>query len=239
MSELVIREVAPDLWTFSCPFTVFGLIAAGGRSIAIKLSSGDVWLLASTPLDEETKTKIDSIGPVKWIIAAGELHHLYLKEYKQAYPGAKLIGVKELVEKKAQEGLTFDGVYESEEYPTFGYEAEILPCYFSAAEKKEIVWCHVASKTAIVADMLFNLPATEQYSKSKQSSKVPLLGSLNPTTFMHRLYVGKNTTDAKMMAQHAKKVDSWDFTRVIPCHGDVFEGNGKEMWRLAFKKLLA
>ncbi|TFK97894.1 hypothetical protein BDV98DRAFT_573592 [Pterulicium gracile] len=238
MSELVIREVAKDLWTFSVPFTVFGLIAAGGRSIAIRHSSGGVWVLASTPLCEDQKAKIAEIGEVRWIVAGGELHHLYLKEWKAAYPSATLVGLKELVEKKGQEGVKFDAVFESEEYPKLGYEDEILACYFSGAEKKEIVWCHTPTKTAIVADMLFNLPANEQYSKSKQSAKLFLLGALNPTTMMHRLYVGKNTPNPEVMKKHVKIVDSWDFTRVIPLHGDVFEGNGKEMWRLAFQKLL-
>ena len=47
------------------PFTRFGILPLGGRSTAIKLSSGDVWVLASTPLDEPTKTKLDELGPVK------------------------------------------------------------------------------------------------------------------------------------------------------------------------------
>lgn len=37
----------------------------GGRSTAIKLGSGDVWVLASTPLTSETKQAIDAMGPVK------------------------------------------------------------------------------------------------------------------------------------------------------------------------------
>ena len=47
------------------PFTRFGILPLGGRSTAIKLSGGDVWVLASTPLDEPTKTKLDELGPVK------------------------------------------------------------------------------------------------------------------------------------------------------------------------------
>lgn len=47
------------------PFARFGLIPFGGRSTAIKLKDGGVWVLASTPLDEETKNTIDNLGPVK------------------------------------------------------------------------------------------------------------------------------------------------------------------------------
>lgn len=47
------------------PFSRFGVIPFGGRSTAIKLRDGGVWVLASTPLETETKAKIDELGPVK------------------------------------------------------------------------------------------------------------------------------------------------------------------------------
>lgn len=57
-----------DLPSLNSPFTVFGLIAAGGRSIAIRHSSGGVWVLASTPLCEEQKAKIAEIGEVRCVL---------------------------------------------------------------------------------------------------------------------------------------------------------------------------
>lgn len=62
------------------PFTVFGFLPWGGRSTAIKLSTGDVWVLASTPLTEDTKATLDRLGPVKygstlpWMQYVPELH---------------------------------------------------------------------------------------------------------------------------------------------------------------------
>lgn len=46
------------------PFTRYG-VPLGGRSTAIQLNAGGVWILASTPLDAETKTTLNSLGPVK------------------------------------------------------------------------------------------------------------------------------------------------------------------------------
>jgi hypothetical protein len=51
--------------TFICsPFTRYGM-PLGGRSTAIQLRAGGVWILASTPLDAETKTTLNKLGPVK------------------------------------------------------------------------------------------------------------------------------------------------------------------------------
>lgn len=86
----------PDVITFSKPFSkFFGLLPLGGRSTAIRLSSStiepsssaielssskkhDVWVVASTPLSNETKAAIEELGTVKYILAANVDHHLYL-----------------------------------------------------------------------------------------------------------------------------------------------------------------
>lgn len=68
-SPTVVRNVTPNVATFSRPFSRFGLFPIGGRSTAIKLSDDKgVWVLASTPLDEPTKTKLAEMGPVKWVV---------------------------------------------------------------------------------------------------------------------------------------------------------------------------
>jgi hypothetical protein len=41
----------------------------GGRSTAIKLRNGDVWVLASTTLDDPTKSTIDGMGKVKYVMS--------------------------------------------------------------------------------------------------------------------------------------------------------------------------
>jgi len=37
------------------------------------------------------------------------------------------------------------------------------------------------------------------------------------------------------MKRDVKTVAEWDFERIIPCHGDVIEKDGKKAWRELFK----
>jgi hypothetical protein len=53
----------------------------GGRSTAVKLSSGGVWVVASTPLSEETKAEVEKLGTVKYIVAADADHHVFLSAW--------------------------------------------------------------------------------------------------------------------------------------------------------------
>ncbi|KAF7318198.1 hypothetical protein HMN09_00328100 [Mycena chlorophos] len=238
--ELVIREVTPEITIFSKPFSRFGLLPFGGRSTAVKLSTGDVWVLASTPLTEDTKAAIDVLGPVKWIVSADAVHHLFLGQFKKAYPEAKTIGVAALVPKKAKEGLTLDGVYGRDAPETkYGFEDEIYACYFDGFANKDIAFFHAASKTLIVADLLFNLPGTEQYSKTTAKSRVPLVGSIDPWGGLHKRFVWGQGKDKAAMTRDAKTVLSWGPERIIMCHGDVIESKGSDAWAAAYSKYLA
>jgi len=105
----------------------YGFIPIGGRSTAIKLRSGDVWVLASTPLTESTRQTLDKLGPVKYIVGADIEHTLYLGaqhtfimilascmsvsagEFHEAYPDAKLIADKRVVRVKSKDGMQFAG----------------------------------------------------------------------------------------------------------------------------------
>ncbi|KAI0053171.1 hypothetical protein FA95DRAFT_1651509 [Auriscalpium vulgare] len=243
MSDVVIREVTKDVWTFSKPFSRLGFLRIGGRSTAIKLKTGDVWVLASTPLTPETKTTIDSLGPVKYIVGADSVHHLYLGEFHKAYPEARLVAVEEAVQKKNHEKLNWHGWWgDKNQEPTFGFEDEIKHVYFSGFKNKDVAFLHTESKTLIVADLLFNLPAIEQYKNSWFGSGVPglnlLFGNASPYTGIHQMMTKSLGVGPDAMRRDAKAVAEWDFTRVIPCHGDVIESDGNKAWRSAFSHWL-
>ncbi|KAJ6469501.1 hypothetical protein C8R45DRAFT_433048 [Mycena sanguinolenta] len=240
LPELVIRQVTPEITTFSKPFKRFGILPFGGRSTAIRLSTGDVWVLASTPLTPDTKSAIDNLGPVKWIMGGDAVHHMFLSQFKEEYPEAKVIGVEALVEKKKAEGLVLDGAYGKDAPDTkYGFEDEIYACYFSGFANKDVAWFHASSKTLIVADLLFNLPANEQYSKSKSSSRVPIFGKLDPWGSIHKRFVWGQGTDKAAMARDAKTVLGWEPIRIIMCHGDVIEKDGTKAWASAYSKYLS
>ncbi|KAJ7098312.1 hypothetical protein C8R44DRAFT_717030 [Mycena epipterygia] len=234
----VIREVAANVWTFSRPFTRLGILPVGGRSTAIKMTNGGVWVLASTALNPETKAKINELGPVQYIIGADAVHHLFLGEFKKAYPTAKVIAPAAAVA-QADKTLVFDGVWGRDPPDTkYGFEEDIKACYFSGFKNKDVAFFHPASATMIEADLLFNLPCTEQYSKTGSSGAIPFLGAIGPTSWLHSKFAASMGEDPAAMKRDVKTVADWDFTRIIPCHGDVIETGGKQAWLDAYKAYL-
>ncbi|KZT50591.1 hypothetical protein CALCODRAFT_488589 [Calocera cornea HHB12733] len=256
MSETVIREVTAGVWIFSRPFARFGLLPVGGRSTAIKLQTGDVWVLASTKLDDPTKAKLHELGPVKYIIAADAVHTDFISEFKREFPDAKCIGVEPLFGKRKD--IKWDGLYGKDAPDTvYGFEPEIQAQYFAAHVSKDVAFLHAPSKTLIEADLLFNLPGKEQYSKTKSPNSLAIRWSaFGPDSALHKRFGLMIASDKayvpsptllklrtltalySVMRRDVQAVASWDFDRIIPCHGDVIEKDGKRAWTSAYERLL-
>ncbi|KZV76834.1 hypothetical protein PENSPDRAFT_597855 [Peniophora sp. CONT] len=239
--KTVIREVTGGVWTFSRPFLRHNFLAIGGRSTAIKLSNGGVWILASTTLDEPTRKAIDALGPVHYLIGADSVHYMFLGEFQKAYPEAKLLTVEAVANKAKELNIRVDGFW-SDAIPDqeFGFEDDIKSCYFSGFKNKDVAFLHKSSRTLIEADLLFNSPCAEQYSMyswpwSRGKQIFGLFGGADPWSglaqFLAKM-LGKS--DPEAMRRDAKTVAEWDFDRIIPCHGDVIETRGNDGWRTAY-----
>lgn len=84
------------------------------------------------------------------------------------------------------------------------YEPIALSSFFSGFVNKDVAFFHTASKTLIQADLLFNLPCTEQYSNTKSSGSVPLISSyLNPHTYLHRQFLWMTGKDKACVQKYA------------------------------------
>lgn len=125
-----------------------------------------------------------------------------IEEFKDAYKDAALIGVQEHTTKPSLKDFTFAGVYgnkddDPNDVSKFGYTAnsEIVACYFSGFKNKDVAFLHKASRTLIVADLLFNLPAKEQYSKSSSSPGGIFASRMNPGSWLHRTTISSLATD--------------------------------------------
>ncbi|KAK4066785.1 hypothetical protein Trihar35433_7212 [Trichoderma harzianum] len=252
---MVIRNVTPNVTTFSVPFSRFGKLSIGGRGTLVRLTSGALAVFSPVALTEATKTRVaEQGGRVGYIVALDFEHHIFISEWAKQYPDAKIIGPEGLPEKRATQTkdpkiddnkfsvvFTKNGKRDikiSDEFDAdFDYE------YVDGHANKELVFNYRPDKTLIEADLLFNLPATEQY------SKVP--ASQRPSGFLNKLFQGVQHTygdatwpkriiwhgakDRNSMNDSLRVINKWDFSTIIPCHGDVLEGNGKEIFQKMFQ----
>jgi hypothetical protein len=231
----------------------------------VRLQSGALAVFSPVALTDDVKRKVSEMGEVKYIAALDAevrptfqlypthltmlQHHIFLGPWHQAYPSAQVMGPETLPEKRTQqknEAVPFSFLFtKSTPVATISpeFDAEFDWEYVPSHLNKEIVFHHKPTKSLITADMMFNLPATEQFSKAGVNAQGGILtkifGTMQSTagaaTWQKRtIWYGTSRGDRPAFNQSVSRINKWGFERIIPCHGDVIEGNGKAIWEKVF-----
>ncbi|KAG9201418.1 hypothetical protein B5807_07900 [Epicoccum nigrum] len=245
---MVIRDVVPRvITTLSVPFWRFGKIKIGGRGTIVRLATGNLAVFSPVALTDEVKAKVASLGEVRYICAPDAEHHIFLGPWHAAYPQAQIMGPETLPElrakDKSKESVPFTHLFkESKRLDSVSaeFDAEFDWEYVPSHANKEILFHHRPTRTLIEADYLFNSPSTEQFSKTGVDASsgifTKIFGALTSTqgkalAQQRMIWWGTSAGDRKGFAASTARIDKWDFDRIIPCHGDVIETGGKEVFR--------
>lgn len=251
---MVIRALTPDIKTFSTPFLRFGRVKIGGRGTAVRLASGTTAIFSPVALTNTVRREMEQLGPTKYLVALDQEHHIFLEDWHKAFPDAKVIAPETLPAYRDKQGYfripdanwkLFEAGASKEGRLSVDpeFDAEFDFTYVDGHANKEVVFNHRKSGTLIEGDLLFNLPATEQFSKSGIDPK---------TGLFTRLFTWLNSTEGEALAQRrviwhgiaqdkpafnreVSRISGWKFDRIVPCHGDVVESGGKGIFEKVMK----
>ncbi|POR39286.1 Uncharacterized protein TPAR_00516 [Tolypocladium paradoxum] len=254
---MVIRNVTPSIATFSVPFLRYGRIKIGGRGTLVKLTSGTLAAFSPVALTEATKAKVAEMGgKVGYIVALDIEHHIFISEWAKEYPGAKIIGPEGLQEKRDKQqkddtkigndkvDVVFTKANKREVRIGDEFDADFDYEYVDGHANLELVFLYRPERVLIEADLMFNLPAVEQYSRVPEADRKGgiadrlfqhVQSTAGDATWMKRFNWYLGSKDRASVNESLKAIAAWDFVTLIPCHGDVLEGNGKEVFNKVFK----
>ncbi|KAE9971433.1 hypothetical protein EG327_009867 [Venturia inaequalis] len=248
---MVIRQITKNITILSLPFSRFGHFHIGGRGTLVKLSSGGVAVFSPVALTPEVKETVSKMGELRYIAALDIEHHIFLGAWNKEYPNALILGPEGLLEKRAKqkdEAVPINIIFTAKEKETTKvsaeFDADFEYEYVDAHVNKEIVFNYKPDRTLIEADLLFNLPATEQYSKTPVDTNkgflTRLFAALQGTggkalAQQRMIWYGTSAGDRRGFAKSMQVIRAWDFDRLVPCHGDVIETGAKGI----FEKIMA
>ena len=215
------------------------------------MTNGKIAVFSPTALIPEAKEAVDQLGGNVGYIAAMDIeHHIFLGPWHAAYPNATVIGVEGLPEKRASQqnenvpfGVVFTKKDKSHQKVDEAFDQDFDYEYFDAHMNREIIFNYKPERTLIEADALYNLPATEQYSKAGVSAESGTLtkvfnffqNTAGTAIWQKRFMWYVAAKDKPSFSASAQRVASWDFERIIPCHGDVIETGGMQVFRKLFE----
>lgn len=225
--------------------------------MAVKLSSGALAIFSPVALTGVAQAKVAEMGGnVGYIVAPDIEHHIFVSDWAKQYPSAKIVGPEGLAEKRekqqddpkiGKEKLDVVFTKENKRQVSVGadFDADFAYEYVDGHTNLELVFLYKPERVLIEADLMFNLPATEQYSKAPEEDRKAagiadsLFQGMQSTDgdakWMRRFNWYLAARDRASLNDSIKLIDSWDFVTIIPCHGDVLEGDGKEVFRKVFK----
>lgn len=230
MSE-ALREFGPAIWTSEGPVVSFFGFAYPTRMALIRLSSGRLFVWSPIALTAALKRDIDALGPVGYLVSPNRLHHLFLAEWKSAYPQAHLYASPGL--RKKRKDLAYNGELGDRPEPEWAADIDQVPVRGSAIT--EVAFFHHASRTAIFADLIQNFP--RDWFKGWRGVVARLDGICAPHPGAPREWRASflNRRAARAALQ---RILAWPIEKVLIAHGEPATTNGALFVRQAFAWLI-
>jgi hypothetical protein len=222
----MIRAIAENLWSVEQPQKLGPGVWFPNRMTVIRLFDGSLALYSPVRFDDRVALELSSLGPVSHLIAPSNFHHLHLGSARRRYPEARVLGALGLERKSKQ---SIDELFDIGSAPRLG---PAIDAFVVAGMPKvnECLLLHRPSKTLIVCDFAFNIvrPAT------KMASVITWLGGVGNRFGVSRLYRSM-VKDVDAFRACMVRVLDQDFDRIVMCHGEVLERNGRDTLRAALE----
>ena len=219
------------------------------------MSSGSLAVFSPVALTPTVRSKLSSLGDrVSYITAPDMEHHIFLSDWSKAYPNAQILAPEGLAEKRASskdESVTnvpITHVFSAKNKSTLSisseFDADFSYEFVDAHPNKELAFFHKPTRTLIEADLMFNLPATEQYSRTGMDPNsgwatrlfTALQNTKGTAVWQKRLiWYAFSAKDREGFNKSVRNIDRWGVQNIVPCHGDVIMGNGGEIFRKVFE----
>jgi uncharacterized protein DUF4336 len=226
----MFEPLGENIWDHEIPIR-FGGIPLWHRMTVIRLSGGGLLVHSPTKLDFANNEAFQKLGPIVAIVAPSWWHDLYLREYLDSYPDAKLHVAPTLA--KWNRSLPFTEILGDSAPSAWKGEIDQVHVQGIGLFLDEIVFFHQRSRSLIVADLLFNL-------SEKDAWITRVLGSLVigpfPGCRFARLY-RPAVCDRRRMRVSIERILDWDFDQIVVGHGAVVKNKGKEIFCGAFRWL--
>jgi hypothetical protein len=230
-----LTEYVPgQIWLLEYPVRFAGM-ELFGRTTIIRLENGELIVHDPCVVIENIKDQINDLGVVKYIIAPGTYHHLYVAEFQEAYPDAETFLCPGLESKRPD--LNFDWLLGNKVDNRW---ADVLEQVLLQGTRyiTEVAFFHKPSDTLILVDLLENIGDDYQHQAGlllRFYWKVIFRMWNNPKAAPeYQLGWGNK----EIVKAGLNKILSWDAKRLILSHGENIEGDVNQILRKAWKSVL-
>jgi hypothetical protein len=229
----MLKEFGHEIWTADGPDVAVVGFHYPTRMAIIRLSDGGLFISSPIQLSSSLRAEVDAVGQVRHIIAPNSLHHLFLPEWKRAYPEAKFYAPPGL--RRKREDIVFDADLGSAPSPDWVKEIDQVLMHGNIITT-EVVFFHVKSGTVLFTDLIQQLPVNLISGWRAVVAKLDLMVEREPSVPRKFRFAFTNRRAARESLEH---VLAWPAEKVLMAHGTPVEKDARAYLRRAFGWLTA
>jgi hypothetical protein len=229
----MLQSFGDEIWLADGPTTSVIGFRYPTRMVVIRLSGGALFIWSPIPLSEAIRTAVEALGEVRHLIAPNALHHLFLGEWRRAYPSAKVYAPPGLRERRKD--IDFDGDLGDAPAPEWSEDIDqvLMPGNLITTE---VVFFHHKSGTAIFTDLIQHFSPTWFTGWRAIVAKLDLMTATEPEVprKFRNAFVDRRAARAAL-----RRILAWPTRKVLMAHAAPVEDDGQAFIGRAFRWLLA
>ena len=227
-----LEPLGQDIWFARGPtLTAFGF-RFPTHMAAVRLAAGDLVIWSPVALGEALRAELGALGPVRHVIAPSTLHHLFVADWRRAYPNARFHAAPGLRDKRAD--LEFDDDLTDAAPSAWAGQIDQVVIRGNLITT-ELAFFHRASGTTLVTDLVQHFPADWFSGWRAVVAKLDLMTAPEPAV-PRKLRLA--FVDRRAARSAVERVLAWPTEKVLMAHGAPVLDDGQAVLRAAFRWLV-
>ena len=227
----MLEEFGPSIFLADGPTVPFFGIPYPTRMAVVRLSDGSAWVWSPVALTEDLANEVQTVGPVRHIVSPNKIHHLFLKEWADRWPAARVYAPPGLARRKPE--LHFDAELGDEPDPAWAADIDQV-IFRGSLAMEEVAFFHRASRTAIVCDLIQRHP--ESTMSGWKGMLMRLDGLVGERGSTPREWRASFLRRGAARAARQKVVD-WNAERLLIAHGECAQTDATALIKVALSWL--
>jgi Domain of unknown function (DUF4336) len=232
LTGVSLRAFGPDIWVSEGPVVSFYGFRYPTRMGVIRLSDRSLFVWSPVALSAALRNEVDALGTVRHLVSPNRLHHLFLGEWKAAYPEARLYASPGLRRKRRD--LAFDAELGNAPDPAWAADIDQV-LMLGSFVMTEVVFFHRASRSALFADLIQDF--SPDWFSGWRGWLARLDGIVAPKHGAPREWRA-SFLDRRAARATLGRILAWPIDQVLIAHGEPVSTNGALFVRRAFAWLL-
>jgi hypothetical protein len=226
-----LQSFGPDIWLADGSEADVAGFRYPTRMAVIRLTSGGLFVWSPVMLSPGLRAEVEALGEVRHLVAPNSLHHLFLGEWRRAYPRARLYAAPGLRPRRPD--LAFDGDLGDTPPPDWVADLD-QAAVLGNAITTEIVFFHRKSGTVLFTDLIQQFPPGWFTGWRALVARLDLMVGTEPS--VPRKFRAA-FTDRKAARSALRRILAWPSSKVVMAHGAPVEHDAQAFLARAFRWL--